>query len=78
MLRGLRIMSLAWGLGLTAQGVLLGWMAWTWPISTYLIVSPVIGYGVIGALALWNWRYARGLRRRSEAMGRAAANAPPA
>jgi hypothetical protein len=74
-LRGLRIMSLAWGLGLTAQGLLLGWMAWTWPISTYLIVSPVIGYGVIGALAFWNWRYARGLRRRSEAMG-AASGAP--
>ncbi len=73
-LRGLRIMSLVWGVGLVAQGVLLAWMAWTWAISTYLIVSPVIGYGVIGALAFWNWRYARGLRRRSDAM-RAAAGA---
>jgi hypothetical protein len=67
-LRGLRIMSLVWGLGLVAQGVFLSWAAWTWPIATYLLVSPAIGYGAIGAMALWNWRYVQELRRTSEAM----------
>jgi hypothetical protein len=65
-LRGLRIMSLVWGLGLTAQGVLLGWMAWTWPIGPFLLVSPVIGYGAMVALGGWSWWYQNGLRRTSE------------
>jgi hypothetical protein len=65
-LRGLRVMSLVWGLGLTAQGMLLGWMAWTWPIGPYLLVSPVIGYGAMVVMGGWSWWYQNGLRRISE------------
>jgi hypothetical protein len=64
-LRGLRIMSLAWGIGLTGQGVLLGWLAWTWPIERYLLLSPIIGYGIIGALSLWSFLYQQAMRRAS-------------
>ena len=65
-LRGLRIMSLVWGVGLTAQGVFLAWAALTWPISTYLIVAPVIGYGAVALLGVWTWRYRARLRRGSK------------
>ncbi len=62
-LRALRIMSAVWGGGLIFQGVLLGWMAWTWPVERYLLISPIVGYGIIGALALWTYAYRRKLRR---------------
>jgi hypothetical protein len=65
-LRGLRVMSIIWGAGLVAQGLVLGWMAWTWPIERYLLLSPIIGYGMIGILLVWTFRYRSKLRRRSE------------
>lgn len=67
-LRGLRVMSIVWGAGLVAQGLLLGWMAWTWPIERYLLLSPIIGYGMIAVLLIWTFRYRSTLRRRSEGM----------
>jgi hypothetical protein len=67
-LRGLRIMSLVWGLGLIFQGLLLGWMAWTWPTERYLILSPIIGYGIFAVLGVWSWRYRKVLGRRAAAV----------
>ncbi len=64
-LHGLRVMSLVWGAGLVAQGALLGWMAWTWPVERYLILSPIIGYGMLGLLGVWTWFYRDALARRS-------------
>jgi hypothetical protein len=60
--RALRVMSVVWGVGLIGQGALLGWMAWTWPIGRYLLVSPVIGYGAIALLAAWTYWYQQRLR----------------
>jgi hypothetical protein len=71
-------MSLVWGAGLVAQGLLLGWMAWTWPIATYLLVSPVIGYGAVAAMGFWTWRYQSDLRRRGEQMAKDALAKGPA
>jgi len=64
-LRGLRVMSAVWGVGLIAQGALLGWMALTWPIGRLLIISPIIGYGTILVLGIWTYRYQQTLRARS-------------
>jgi hypothetical protein len=66
-LRGARTLSLVWGVGLVAQGLLLGWMAWTWKVETYLILSPIIGYGMLGALGLWSWRYGKTMGRNARA-----------
>jgi hypothetical protein len=65
-LRTLRITSAVWGAGLIAQGSLLAWMALTWPIGRFLILSPIIGYGTIAALALWTYLYQQAVRRRTE------------
>jgi hypothetical protein len=67
-LRGLRIMSLVWGCGLIFQGLLLGWMAWTWPTERYLILSPIIGYGIFAVLGVWSWQYRKVLGRRAAAV----------
>ncbi len=66
-LHGMRILSLVWGVGLIAQGLMLGWMAWTWRIETYLILSPVIGYGMLAALGLWSWLYGQTMARNARA-----------
>jgi uncharacterized membrane protein len=39
-------------------------------ITNYLIVSPILGYGTMGALALWTFLYVRRLKRRSQASDR--------
>jgi len=62
-MHGLRVMTAVWGFGLVAQGVLLGWMAWTWPIERYLLLTPIIGYGILGALAAWTYIHRQSLAR---------------
>ncbi|RAS24294.1 VC0807 family protein [Paraburkholderia bryophila] len=63
----LRMMTLVWGVGLTGETALRSWMALTWPIERFLVVSPFIGYGIYGALTAWTVWYRKSLRKRSEA-----------
>ncbi|HZZ13264.1 MAG TPA: VC0807 family protein [Paraburkholderia sp.] len=63
----LRLMTLVWGVGLTAETILRAWMAYTWPIERFLVVSPFIGYGIYGALTVWTLWYRKALRVRQEA-----------
>ena len=66
------VMTLVWGVGLLAQTSLACLLVYTLPIATYLAVSPVVGYGAMGGLALWTFWYA-GRRRRQGEAARAAA-----
>ena len=68
------IMTVVWGAGLLAETVLACALVFMIPISTYLIVSPILGYGVMGALALWTFLYSKHRRRSGQQM-RAAAKA---
>jgi hypothetical protein len=61
----MRMMTAIWGVGLTAETVLRAWMAWTWPVERFLVVSPFISYGIYGALLLWTLWYRKSLRNRS-------------
>ncbi|PQV47573.1 VC0807 family protein [Paraburkholderia sp. BL21I4N1] len=63
----LRLMTLVWGVGLTGETALRSWMALTWPIERFLVISPFIGYGIYGALTVWTMWYRKSLRKRSEA-----------
>ncbi|MFM0731342.1 hypothetical protein PQQ52_12735 [Paraburkholderia sediminicola] len=63
----MRLMTLVWGVGLTGETALRAWMALTWPIERFLVVSPFIGYGIYGALALWTLWYRKTMRSRVEA-----------
>ena len=40
-----------------ATHVVMCWLAWIWPISRYLLLSPVIGYGIFGLLMAWSLWY---------------------
>ncbi|MFM0070893.1 hypothetical protein PQQ86_06920 [Paraburkholderia sediminicola] len=63
----MRLMTLVWGVGLTSETALRAWMALTWPIERFLVVSPLIGYGIYGALTLWTLWYRKTMRSRVEA-----------
>ncbi len=53
-------LTAVWGLGLVLQTAVMCWLAWTWPISRYLLLGPVIGYGIFGVLMAWSlWYMAR-------------------
>ncbi|PRX26581.1 hypothetical protein B0G75_11883 [Paraburkholderia sp. BL18I3N2] len=62
----MRLMTLVWGVGLTGETALRAWMALTWPIERFLVVSPFIGYGIYGALTLWTFWYRKTMRGRVE------------
>ena len=67
----MRLMTLVWGIGLTGETALRAWMALTWPIERFLVVSPFIGYGIYSGLALWTLWYRKTLTNRANAQIRA-------
>jgi len=52
-----RVLTAVWGVGLVAQTAVMCWLAWIWPISRYLLLSPFIGYGIFGLLMAWSLWY---------------------
>jgi phosphate/sulfate permease len=56
----LKLLTAVWGLGLVAQTATMCWLAYIWPIGRYLLISPIIGYGIMAALMVWSlWHLAR-------------------
>jgi len=53
----LRLLTAVWGVGLIAQTATMCWLAYTWPIGRYLLISPVIGYSIFGLLMIWSLWY---------------------
>ncbi|MBV9331415.1 MAG: hypothetical protein JOZ55_07665 [Alphaproteobacteria bacterium] len=66
--RTFMIMTVAWGFGLLADAALSAVLVFMMPISTYLIVNRLLGYGTMGLLFLWTFWYARRRRRMGDAM----------
>ncbi|WP_240759946.1 VC0807 family protein [Lichenicoccus roseus] len=73
--RTMTLMTVVWGAGLMAQTILACVLVFTMPVANYLIVSPIVGYGCMGALGLWTLLFARRARRRA---GEAIPMPPPA
>lgn len=71
--RSMTIMTVVWGAGLLADAALASAMVMVLTVKQYLLVGPIIGYGTVGALALWSVVYVRrrrlGESRRAEAAG---------
>jgi hypothetical protein len=68
---GMTIMTLVWGFGLLVQTIAACLLVFRISISHYLLVSPILGYGTMGGLALWTFWYVKRMKRRGAA---AAAN----
>ena len=50
-----------WGVGLMVQTIVMVWLVYLWPIGRYLLLSPVIGYGILGLLMAGTYWYRRRL-----------------
>jgi hypothetical protein len=70
--RTMLVMTLVWGCGLLAEAGVATLLVFRLSIREYLIVSPMVGYGTMGALSLWTYLYARRRRRMGEAARQAA------
>jgi hypothetical protein len=53
----LRFLTAVWGIGLVVQTAAMCWLAYIWPIGRYILISPVIGYGIFGVLMIWSLWY---------------------
>ena len=62
--RTIRLITAVWGCGLLLEAVLRVVAAFTLPVTTSTIVSPVLQVVTFGALIWWTTSYARALRRR--------------
>ncbi len=51
------ILTIVWGFGLVLQTALMCYLALIWPISRYLLISPILGYGIIGLILAWSFWY---------------------
>ena len=80
--RTMRVMTLVWGAGLVTECAVATTLVFALTIKQFLLVSPVVGYTVGGALALWTFLYARrpqrlGAARRPAAHAAAASTRAP-
>ncbi|MGR6331406.1 VC0807 family protein [Sphingomonas sp. XXL09] len=57
--RVMTIMTLVWGIGLLASSALACVLVFALSIHDYMMVSPFVGYGSMGALGLWTVWYRR-------------------
>lgn len=57
--RMMSVITLVWGTGLVAETFVRAALLFRLPVGRFLIVSPILGYGVIGLLMLWTFLYAR-------------------
>jgi uncharacterized membrane protein len=55
-------LTLLWGGGLILQTAVMIWLVYLWPIGRYLLLSPFIGYGILGALFAGTLWYRRRLQ----------------
>lgn len=62
--RSMTTMTLVWGFGLLGATAIACVLVFALSIRTYLIVSPFVGYGIMGALALWTVWFTRRARKR--------------
>jgi len=60
----LRLMTIVWGMGLTAETLLRCWLAWHWPIERCLVVLPIISYSIYVGLMLWTVWFRQRLHAR--------------
>ena len=66
--RGIRQMTLVWGLGLTLETMLRGLMVSIMPVEQFLLLSPLISYGLMAIMLLLTWRGRRLLRPQTPGM----------
>ena len=70
--RVIRLMTAVWGCALLIEAALRIVAAFSLPVATSTIVSPLLGFGTLIGLFVWTSAYGRAVRRRVEAARSAA------
>lgn len=73
--RTMTVMTVVWGAGLVLDVAVSVALVLTISIREYMIVNPILGYGIVGALSLWSFLYGNRAKRRGEARRAAEAHA---
>jgi intracellular septation protein A len=60
------LMTVVWGVGLLVEAVLKIILAFSMPIGSFLVVSPIISYGIYFGLLGWSIWYGNQRRKRGE------------
>lgn len=68
------LMTTVWGIGLVVEATLKIILAFTLPISEFLVISPVLGYGIYFGLMGWSFWYGNQRRKAGERLAALAAN----
>lgn len=63
--KGMRLMTLVWGVGSVLEALIRIKMAETMSIQHFLAVSPFVQYGITGVMILWNIWYVKGMKQRA-------------
>ncbi|MGW7102296.1 VC0807 family protein [Streptomyces sp. NPDC054838] len=71
--RTMTVMTTVWGVAYLAEASVRVALAYTLPTDTMVVISPIMIYGVLGALAVWTTLY--GKRSKAEGERRAAETA---
>jgi hypothetical protein len=67
MRHSMTVMTLVWGIGLLADAAISAGLVMVLTLKQYLIVGPIFGYCVIGALWIWMMLYIRHRRKLGDA-----------
>ncbi len=66
--RSMRISTVVWGVGMVLEAAVRTFLVFTLTIPQFLLISPFVIYGIIGALMLWTFWYGRQGQKRAEAL----------
>jgi hypothetical protein len=62
----MRVITLVWGIGLLLEAAIRTYLVIVLSTAQFLIVSPFVFYGFLGAIMLWTFLYSMRGRRRAE------------
>jgi hypothetical protein len=62
----MRVVTIVWGIGFLFEAALRTYLVMVLSIEQFLIISPFVLYGIIGALVIWMFLYSRQGRKRGE------------
>jgi uncharacterized membrane protein len=62
--RAFRLITLVWGISLLLESCIKVVLVYSLTISSFLIISPIVAYGIIGLTIWWNVHYVRQVKKK--------------
>jgi uncharacterized membrane protein (DUF485 family) len=62
--RMMTVMTIVWGAGFIVETAIRSVLVFSLPVGRFLIIGPIVGYGMIGLLMIWTFLYGRAADKR--------------